>query len=67
MLYTLYFGWAFISLIFLLLERILSRVRPLKLVLMTGMALAMAICNIYALRAVLIFAAQFYPTLGGIS
>ena len=66
MLYTLYFGWAIICLVFRFIDRILNRVRPAKVAVLMAAILAVAACNIYALRNVLIFATQFFPTLGGI-
>ena len=67
MLYTLYFGWAFTAMIFRLVDRGLSRFRPVKLTVLAVMILLLVIVNVYALRNVLIFAAQFYPTLEGIA
>ena len=66
MLYTLYFGWAIICLVFRFIDRALHRFRPAKLAVLTAVILAMVVWNILALRNVLIFATQFFPTLGGI-
>ena len=66
MLYSLYFGWAVICLVFRFIDRLLDRIRPVKIVLLTAAVLGMAVWNIYALRNVLIFATQFFPALGGI-
>ena len=66
MLYSLYFGWAFAAMAFRLADRALAKARPLKLVLMLALILAMCVVNVYALRNVLIFGSQYYPMLGGI-
>lgn len=65
MLYSLYFGWAFISMIFRFVSRVFSRVRPVKLAVLMALVLGVGIYNVYALRAVLVFGTQFFPTLGG--
>ena len=64
-LYTLYFGWAFAAMIFRLVDRGLSRVRPVKLGVLSIGTLVLAGVNIYALRSVLVFGSQFFPNLGG--
>ena len=65
LLYSLYFGWAFIAMVFRLLDRALSRSRPVKLMVLLLLILGLAVWNIYALRDVLIFGSQYYPALGG--
>lgn len=65
MLYSLYFGWAFVSMIFRLILHVFSRVRPVKLAVLMAWILGVGIYNVFALRAVLVFGTQFFPTLGG--
>lgn len=65
MLYSLYFGWAFVAMVFRLADRVLGRVRPVKIGLLLILVLAVGIYNVNMLRGVLVFATQFYPTLGG--
>lgn len=65
MLYSLYFGWAFVCMIFRLIDRLLWRARPVKLGLLMVLLLGVGIYNVYALREVLIFGTQFFPALGG--
>ena len=65
MLYSLYFGWAFVSMIFGLLDRVLERARPAKLAVLGGLILAAGIYNVLALKEVLVFSTQFFPAMGG--
>ena len=65
MLYSLYFGWAFVSMAFRFLARVFAKVRPVKLAVLMALVLAVGVYNVYALRAVLVFGTQFFPTLGG--
>lgn len=65
MLYSLYFGWAFVSMIFRLVCHVLRRARPVKVFVLLALILGVGIYNVYALRAVLVFGTQFFPTLGG--
>ncbi len=65
MLYSLYFGWAYVAMGFRLVDRILDRVRPLKLAVLMVMILAVGIYNVRVLRGVLVFATRFFPALGG--
>ena len=65
MLYSSYFGWAFLSMIFGLADRVLDRVRPLKLAVMGGLILGIGIYNVLALKEVLVFSTQFFPAMGG--
>lgn len=65
MLYSLYFGWAYVAMVLRLIDRLLERVRPLKLAVLAVLILAMTVYNVTALREVLVFATQFYPALGG--
>jgi preprotein translocase subunit SecG len=63
LLYSLYFGWAFVAMSFQLMDRLLSRVRLLKLAVLVAAVLVVGIINVTALKAVLVFATQFYPAL----
>lgn len=65
MLYSLYFGWAFVSMAFRFLACVFAKVRPVKLAVLMALVLAVGVYNVYALRAVLVFGTQFFPTLGG--
>lgn len=65
MLYSLYFGWAFVAMIFQFISRLLERVRPVKLAVLLVLLLAVGVYNVYALREVLVFGTQFFPALGG--
>jgi hypothetical protein len=66
MLYSLYFGWAFVAMIFQLLHlgfqgRLANLGRGLTLLLVLGIG----VYNVYALNGVLVFCTQFFPALGG--
>jgi hypothetical protein len=63
LLYSLYFGWAFVAMSFQLIDRLFARVRPLKLAVLVAAVLVIGIINVTALKAVLVFATQFYPAL----
>lgn len=65
MLYSLYFGWAFAGMIFQFFSRVLERCRPVKLAVLMALVLGIGVYNVYALREVLVFGTQFFPTLGG--
>lgn len=65
MLYSLYFGWAFVTMIFQLLNWALSRLRAVKVAVLLAMILGVGLYNVYALKAVLVFATQFFPAMGG--
>lgn len=65
MLYSLYFGWAFVAMIFQFLNRLLRQVRPVKLTVLMILILGVGVYNVYALHEVLVFATQFFPALGG--
>ena len=65
MLYSLYFGWAFAAMTFQLIDRVFSRVRPLKLVVMALLAMGLVSLNVNALHEVLVFGTRVYPTLTG--
>lgn len=67
MLYSLYFGWAFISMAFRFLRWMLEKLLPGWPLLRYGLILCalipVSVINVNALREVLIFATQFYPAL----
>lgn len=67
MLYSLYFGWAFISMAFRfvewLLNGLLPKFRVLRYAVMLAALIPVSVINVNALREVLIFATQFYPAL----
>ncbi len=63
MLYSLYFGWAYVAMCFRLLDHVLHGVRPLKLLVLAAVVAVVTTINFAALREVLVFAAQFFPAL----
>jgi len=60
-LYTLYFGWAFVSLILLLIKRLFRQVRPLQYGLLGAGILALCYANAVGLADILRFGLQYYP------
>lgn len=64
LLYSLYFGWAFVSMLFQLCDVLLGPFRWMKITIIVVVILIAALVNVLALREVLIFATQFYPALG---
>lgn len=60
-LYTLYFGWAFASLILLLIQRLFRRVRALRYSVLGAGVLALAYVNAAGIAAIIRFGLQFYP------
>lgn len=63
MLYSLYFGWAYVAMVFQLIDFLFKRLRPVKLGVLIGLCVLVAAMNFAALREVLLFAAQFFPAL----
>lgn len=63
MLYTLYFGWAFVAMCFRLADRLLGHHRPAKIVLLLCIIGVTVVWNTTALKQVLVFATQFFPAL----
>lgn len=63
MLYSLYFGWAYVAMCFQLVDHLLQKWRPVKLAVLGAVFALMAVVNFAALREVLLFAAQFFPAL----
>ena len=60
-LYTLYFGWAFVSLILLLIDRLFRTVRPLQVGLLGAGILALAYANALGIADIIRFGLQYYP------
>ncbi len=60
-LYTLYFGWAFVSLILLLIKRLFRQIRPLQYGLLGAGILALAYLNTLGLADIIRFGLQYYP------
>lgn len=61
LLYTLYFGWAFVSLVLLLVNRVFAKVRPLRLGLLGAGILALAYANAIGIGDIIRFGLQYYP------
>lgn len=60
-LYTLYFAWAYISLIFLLINKIPERFKFLKYIIFGIIVIALLFFNIKGLFDILSFATKYYP------
>ncbi len=65
MLYSLYFGWAFVAMIFRLISWALGKYQSAKLAVILVLIVGIGIYNILALQDVLVFATEYFPTLGG--
>ena len=63
-LYALYFGWAYIAMVFQAIHITLAKVRPVKITVLSVLILLMIMVNISTLREAIVFATQFYPNLG---
>lgn len=63
MLYTLYFGWAYVAMCFQFVDRVLSWDLGIKMAVMVGLIAVILMMNVLALRDVLVFATQFFPAL----
>lgn len=63
MLYTLYFGWAFVAMCFRFAEHVLREHRGIKIAILLGVIAITVVWNITALKQVLVFATQFFPAL----
>ncbi len=63
MLYTLYFGWAFVAMAFQLGDWLLHRWKIPEIVFFLLLILAVGITNVTALKAALVFSTQFFPAL----
>ena len=62
-LYTLYFSWAFIVLIFSLIEKLFSKISKLKYTLLVSLIISMLIINIPAFIEIINFGIKYYPTI----
>lgn len=60
-LYTLYFSWAFVSLIVLLIRRILRRQFAARLAVLSAGIAALLVCNLQGIAELLRFGMQYYP------
>lgn len=63
MLYSLYFGWAYVAMCVQFIDHVLERVRPAKLAVLGLIFVVTAVINFAALKEVLLFATQFFPAL----
>lgn len=63
MLYTLYFGWAFVAMAFQLGDWLLHRWKIVEIVFFLGLILFVGLRNVTSLKAALVFATQFFPAL----
>lgn len=63
MLYSLYFGWAFVAMCFQFIHHVLRRWETARLAVLVVLVVAVAVINFAALREVLVFAAQYFPAL----
>lgn len=60
-LYTLYFSWAFVVLLFELIRRLLSRWDAPRIACLAAAVVLLVLCNIDGMRELLGFAVQYYP------
>ena len=60
-LYTLYFSWAFVSLIVLLIRRIFRRQFAARLAVLSAGIAALLVCNLQGIAELLRFGMQYYP------
>lgn len=63
MLYSLYFGWAFVAMIFQLLDRLPCRWQGVRTAMLLALILTVGIQNVTVLRSILVFATQYFPAL----
>lgn len=63
MLYTLYFGWAYVAMCYQFVDRILEKWYPVKLAVLVVLIGTILMVNVMALKDVLVFATQFFPAL----
>ena len=61
LLYTLYFGWAFASLILLLVDRLFRRIRALRFGVLGAGVLALALSNYTGIAEIIRFGLRYYP------
>ena len=60
-LYTLYFGWAFVSLIVMLMTRVLEKWRTAQIGVLSVAALALLALNAQSIAALIRFGMEYYP------
>lgn len=60
-LYTLYFGWAFVSLIVMLMTRVLEKWRTVQIGVLSAAALALLAVNAQSIAALIRFGLENYP------
>lgn len=60
-LYTLYFSWAFLALVYMAIEKICSRIQPLKFFLYILIIAILAIINLPGIGRIISFGRQYYP------
>jgi len=60
-LYTLYFSWAFVSLIVLLVRRVFEKFYALRCAVLSAGALAMLVLNVQGISEIVRFGLQYYP------
>lgn len=60
-LYTLYFGWAFVSLIVMLITRVLEKWRAAQIGVLAASALALLVINAQSIAALVRFGLENYP------
>jgi hypothetical protein len=60
-LYSLYFAWAFLSLLFMLIEKLPKRFSSIKYILYTAQIVFLAIVNIPAMSQIIQFGIMYYP------
>ncbi|MDD6023850.1 MAG: hypothetical protein PUC06_06405 [Oscillospiraceae bacterium] len=65
MLYTLYFGWAYTTMVFQLVVQIFDRVPAVKILVLGLLILVLTLVNINALKEVILFGTEFFPAIGG--
>ena len=60
-LYTLYFSWAYVSLIFMLIKKLTDSLAPLKYAVYTAAILTLAAVNLPGIYELICFGIQYYP------
>ena len=60
-LYTLYFGWAFVSLIVMLIDKLPEKLNVLKYVLYAASIIALMYFNIPGIIEIIRFGVTYYP------
>jgi hypothetical protein len=60
-LYTLYFAWAFLSLLFKFVEKIPKKISPFLSIIWTSLVISLVITNIPAVLKIIKFGITYYP------